>query len=100
MDARRGFSIPVTKSPHESIDDKIFACVSPVDIQVCPCITHGCVGIGDMPRAVVILHAMRHRVTEANNLVVIPQIEVLDGGGHKRQESPMVFMNKRECVEI
>ena len=86
MDAPGGFFIPFTKSLHELINNEIFACVSPVDVQVCPCIAHGCVGIGDMPRAVVILHAMRHRVTEANNAVVIPQIEVLDGGGHERQE--------------
>ena len=86
MDARRGFSIPFAKGPHELINNEIFACVSPVDVQVCPCIAHGCVCVADVPRAVVILHAMRHRVTEANNAVVISQVEVLDGGGHKRQE--------------
>ena len=86
MDARGGFFIPFTKSPHESIDDRIFARVSPVDIQVCPGIAHGRVGVGDMPRAVVTLHAVRHCITEANNAVVIPQVEVLDGGGHERQE--------------
>ena len=86
MDARGGFFIPFTKSLHESIDDKIFACANPVDIEVCPGITHGCVCVADVPRAVVTLHAMRHRVTEANNAVVIPQVEVLDRGGHERQE--------------
>ena len=86
MDACRSISIPFTERLHEPIDQWIFAGMSPVDVQVSPCITHRRVRVGDMPRAVVAVHAVRHRITEADYTVVLVQVEAPDRGGHKRQE--------------
>ena len=84
MDARRGFFIPFAKCLHELINQWILARMSPVDVQVCPGVTHRCVRVGDMPRAVVTVHAVRHRITEADNAIVIPQVEARNGRSHQR----------------
>ena len=86
MDACRSISIPFTERLHEPIDQWIFAGMSPIDVQVSPCITHGCVCVGNMPCTVVTLYSVRHCITEADNAVVFPQVEAPDRGGHKRQE--------------
>ncbi len=86
MDACRSVSIPFTERLHEPIDQWIFAGMSPIDVQISPCITHGRVRIGHMPRTVVTMYSVRHCITKADNAVVLLQVEAPDRGGHKRQE--------------
>src|SRR4030095_14724343 len=99
MDARSGFSIPLTECIHRIIQKQVLAGMSPVEVEVCPRVAHGCVCVRDMARTVMIRHAMCYSITKTNDVVIIMQVKLFDGRGHQGQEEAMILAYKWQSIQ-
>jgi hypothetical protein len=66
IEARRGAFIPRAEGSHISVEKKVAARVFSVDVDICPCVAQWRVRVRNVPRAVVIYHAVRYRIIKRN----------------------------------
>src|SRR5688572_21064435 len=100
VNARRCGLIPLSKFLHCQIQQSVFARMSAVEVDITPGVTHGCVHIAQVTRALSDAHPMRDRIAKRYDHIVLTQVKAFNGRGHQGQEQSMTRLCKWQSIEI